>query len=364
MRKFMAAPALLMAAALAACGGGDCPPSSPSSPPPVHLRYSAQVTFGDALSDVGSYAVGAVRDLGGGQFTINGNNTATNPALTGKNWTEVMAAELGLPAPCAAQTGLDGDPARGFSVPVQDHAGCLGYAQGGARVTNPIGVLNAATGSPLGALTAPVTAQVAHHLAAAGGQFSGSEIVFVNAGGSDLRMLLNEVKAKGAHDSDARQAIDAMTQAASELGDLVKLQMLAKGAKFVVVNNLPDPCSTPGGMAESEAIREIASAMAAAFNAELRICFEGLDGVLLVDLDALMRSEVANPSAFGLSNVTTAACTANELGGLALVCNGSNTLAGVDVSHYMFADDVHPTPYQYALMERNVVEKMKAKGWL
>jgi outer membrane lipase/esterase len=127
--------------------------------------------------------------------------------------------------------------------------------------------------------------------------------------------------------------------------------------------HLPAPFNTPGGMAEQEPFREIASEMAAAFNTELRACFDGLDKVLLVDLDALIRDEVANPAAHGLSNVTSAACGFNPLGGLSVVCNGANTLPG-DVSHYMFADFVHPTPYQYSLMARNVAEKMRAKGWL
>ncbi|UUZ46896.1 hypothetical protein LP420_24640 [Massilia sp. B-10] len=90
------------------------------------------VSFGDSLSDVGSYAVGTIAAVGGGKFTINGNNTAKNATLTGKNWTELMATQFGLPAPCAAQTGLDGDPTKGFSVPVVNHTECLSYAQGGA----------------------------------------------------------------------------------------------------------------------------------------------------------------------------------------------------------------------------------------
>jgi phospholipase/lecithinase/hemolysin len=368
MGKLNVAPALCIAAVLAACGGGDCdPPSSPGYPPPVeHVRFTAQVTFGDGLSDVGSYAVGAVHDLGGGQFTINGNNTAINPALTGQVWTILMATRLDLPAPCAAMTGLDGDPALGFSVPVQQHAGCYGYAQGGARVTNPIGVQSGATGAALGALTVPVAAQVANHLAAMGGSFSGNEIIFVQAGGADLQMQLNDLKAHGNpnNPADVHEALAAMTAAANELGDLIKAQMLAKGAKFIVVQNLPDPSSTPGGMAEPEEVRRLASDMAAAFNDALKSCVVGLDEVLLVDLDAMMRDEVANPAAFGLTNASTPACASNALGGLSLVCNATNMLGWVDVSHYMFADWIHPTPFQHTLIARNVAEKMVAKGWL
>jgi phospholipase/lecithinase/hemolysin len=465
MRKTNVALALLTAAALASCGGGDC--DTPVTPPPPHATFSAQVTFGDGLNDVGSYAVGAVLGMGGGKFTINGDNTASNPALTGKNWTELTAAQFGLAAPCAAQTGLDGDPAQGFSVPVANHTGCFGYAQGGARVTDPIGLFNAATGSPLGALTVPVATQVANHLAAVGGKFAGDEIVFVNGGASDLRILLNEVKAGAAAAADeagktvfdtafpnilanllaqgasnpgaaeeailaavqpelanpahtldsivavevasaaaqpgnaavaslavygplvdqaqtdaqaladinaskasahyiaehGAQAIAAITATANDLGYLIKNEILGKGASRVVVSNLPDPASTPGGRAEQQNVQDLATAMADAFNAALKACVDPFDSVLLIDLEALYRDEVANPGSFGLTDATTAACGPNALGGLSLLCNASNTLAGVDVSHFMFADRVHPTPFQGTLIAHHVLERMTAKGW-
>jgi phospholipase/lecithinase/hemolysin len=30
----------------------------------------------------------------------------------------------------------------------------------------------------------------------------------------------------------------------------------------------------------------------------------------------------------------------------------------------MFADDIHPTPYEYSLVARYVAEQMMVKGWL
>src|SRR5258706_13237320 len=103
MRHTKFALALFTAGALAACGGSDTGDQS------LKVQYTAQVTFGDSLSDVGTYAVGGVAALGGGKYTINGDGTATNAALTGKNWTEVREAHLGLPPPCAPQTALPGE---------------------------------------------------------------------------------------------------------------------------------------------------------------------------------------------------------------------------------------------------------------
>ena len=86
MRHFKFALTLLAAAALASCGGGGAGDQS------TKVKFSAQVSFGDSLSDVGTYDVGTVQALGGGKYTVNG--------AAAKNWTELMAAQFGLPAPC------------------------------------------------------------------------------------------------------------------------------------------------------------------------------------------------------------------------------------------------------------------------
>jgi phospholipase/lecithinase/hemolysin len=120
-------------AVLAGCGGTDPAPGDQS----VKVKYSAQVSFGDSLSDVGSYAVGTVAALKGGKFTINGDNTAINPPDR-QELDRADGCPTGPAAPCAAVTGLDGDASKGFSVATAN-AGCYGYAMGGSRVTNPVG---------------------------------------------------------------------------------------------------------------------------------------------------------------------------------------------------------------------------------
>jgi outer membrane lipase/esterase len=215
MRKTSFALALLTAAVLTACGGNG--PSAGNQTPKT--KFSNQITFGDSLSDVGTYAVGAVAALGGGKYTINGNNTAVSPELTGKNYTTLMvAAQLGLPAPCAAQTGLLGTAAAGFSVPVVDHPECFNYAQGGARVTNPIGPGNKALDKPgavsLGQMTVPVVTQIANHLKKVGGKFKGDELVIVMAGGNDALEQLGELSAGGTAAGGQALATSLVTQLA------------------------------------------------------------------------------------------------------------------------------------------------------
>lgn len=457
MRQTNLVLAVLTAAVLAACGGSD----GGGSPAPVAKpTFASQVTFGDSLSDVGTYAVGAVAALRGGKYTINGDNTAINPALTGKNWTELMAAQFKLAAPCAAQTGLDGSAANGFSVPVVNYANCYGYAQGGARVTNPVGPANKLTGSALGQLTVPVVTQVANHLAKSSGAFKGNEIVFVMAGGNDALMLLGELSAAAtaagtkagaakfasslatqlaagatnpataaaaigaAMQTEAARAgstseslvavavgtaavqpgnaavaspavygpmvVKAQAEAAAAgaaagaaygaengpklvavMGDtglalaaIIKTELIAKGANYVVVNNLPDLGSSPSGKSQPASTQTLINGMVTAFNTALKVGLDGTDSkVVQVDLFTLSNDQVKNPGNYGFTNVTTPACGANALGRTSLVCNATNVIPG-DVSHYMWADDVHPTPYASSLIAKAVSEQMALKGWL
>jgi phospholipase/lecithinase/hemolysin len=444
--------ALLTAAALAACGG-----TGSSGGDQTHkVAFTQQVSFGDSLSDVGTYNVGAIAAAGGGKFTINGNNTSTNAVLTGKNWTEVLAAELNLPAPCAAQTGLQGadnaNPALDFNVAVVNNANCFNYAQGGARVTDPDGPGNSINRPELGELTVPVVTQVANHLTKTGGKFSGTELVTIMAGGNDVlreltklstaatlkgtakgrevfpgllvaglvatvpaasqasapaaiggamqaaaqasggdqqavaiagitaaaRLGADPAAAKAAADkagADARAAgaaegakyaadaaeglVKTLGKAGAELATLVKEKIVAKGANYVVVNNLPDVASTPSGKAQDASTQKLIGAMVDAFNAQLKAGLGNDPKIAYVDLFSVSHDQVINPAIYGLTNTTQKACTTES----SLTCT-AKTLSAPDVSHYMFADDIHPTPYEYWLVTRYVLKDMAVKGWL
>jgi len=382
---------LMVALMLAACGGSGgggggggtvLAADAPQVSPP---RFAAQVTFGDNVADVGSYAVGSIAGMGGGKFTVNGDASVYRPELNGKTWTELLAPVFGLPAPCAAQTGLLGDPARGLSVPVVNNPGCYGYAQGGARISEPVGLGNAATGSPLGQLTVPVATQVANHLAATGGGFRGNEIVFVMAGESDVLALWSQLsagawaagQAAGAYGADQARAnyllthgpmaIATVADAGNDLATLVREQIVGRGANYVVVNNLRDLTSTPLGNAEDPALRSLVRTMIETFNRALKAGLDNEPKAAQVDVYALTRDEVSNPAFYALSNTTAPACAPNALGDNSLLCNvytNYNANPSLDVSHYLFADSVYPTPYAHWLIARQVAFGMMAKGWL
>ena len=343
--------ATLASVLLAACGGGGDGDQSPK------LKYSALVSFGDSLSDVGAYAVSAIAQVGGGKYNVNGPN--------GKNWTELLAKQMAVIAPCAAQTGLNsvipGIPA----VAPSNHAGCTSYAQGGARVTNPVGPGNIATypadpSGALGQLTDPVLNQITRHLTAAGGSFKGDELVTVLAGGNDVFMNLGAVSAQL---QTPAQAVTAMGVAGAELAAYVKNLIVAKGAKFVVVVNLPDVSKTPFAYTLDAPTQGLIQTLSSTFNAQLAAGLSGVD-VLLVDAYSQSIDQAAHPAQYGISNGSKPACDlAKTIFASSLVCTETTLIAG-DVSTYQFADGVHPTPYGYQLFAQFVASQLLAKGWL
>lgn len=337
---------------LAACGGGD----GDQSP---RIKYSKLVVFGDSLSDVGTYATPGIVASGGGKYTVN--------SATAKIWVELLAAQAGLAAPCAAQTGLESSgPLAALAAPVTNVAGCFDYAQGGSRVTNPVGPANKAllafgnTDGYLGQLTDPLVNQFQRHLAASGGSFTGDELVTVLAGGNDV--LLN-LAAVAAGQQDATAAVTAMGQAGGELAAYVKNLVVGKGAKYVVVVALPDISQTPFGLGLDASTRGLVQQMVVTFNAQVASGLTGTAGILQVDAYAQGQDQTAHPDQYSLTNTTTPACdpAKDPLGSLA--CSTATVIAG-DVSHYQYADDVHPTPWGYSLLARYVAKRMLDNGWL
>lgn len=379
--------ALAAAAIVAGCGGGGGGGAG--------VRFASLVSFGDSLSDVGAYKVGTIAAVGGGKWTVN--------SATSRNWTERIAAGIGVSAPCASQTGLLTNIPGLAGAAVVQQPQCTNYAEGSSRVSNiyapnsatlqaaPFGQVN------LGLMATPVTTQVARHLARTGGTFSGTELVTVLAGGNDIFMNMNAVAAAAgggtaavgaavaagwdagtqaavaaggaaAVQAAAGAAVAAMAGAGAELASLVKGQIIARGANYVAVVNLPDVAQTPASMAQDAQTRALVNQAVVAFNTQLAAGLKGTAGVVYVDAYTRSREQVANPAQYGLANVTVPACStvspANPFGGSAITCTALSTVAG-DVSRYLFADGSgHLTPYGYQLLAEYVATQLTNAGWL
>jgi outer membrane lipase/esterase len=376
--------ALAAAALLTACGGSD----------DDKVNFQSVVSFGDSLSDAGTYKVGTIAALNGGKFTVNGGDDGT--------WSERLATALGTPAQCAARTGLLPNKTGITGAAVQDFVACTNYAEGSSRVTfegsGPNGVaLQAAFGEQnLGFMADSIKEQINRHLAKVSA-FGGNDLVTVNGGGNDLFMQLAalgaangggagavatarvagwpqsviDIVANGGNaavNAAASAAVTAMGQAGTELAGYIRTLVVAKGATHVVVRNLGNVNLTPFGRTLDAGTQGLITNMTTAFDNSLRDALGGTAGVIIFDDYAQTGQIDADPAKGGFSNITAVACGPNAFSvpasapGSSIVCNASNLVAG-DTSKYAFADSVHPTPFASQQTADIVLGLMHAAGW-
>ena len=387
---------------LAACGGGDpnVPGSgSPSGAPTTKGSFTAVVSFGDSLSDVGAYAPATslagngTAPFFGGKFTTNDTTTGAPTATPlGKVWVENLAASLGLVVtPAEVGFGASSVKCPAAAVPALATT-CTAYGQGGSRVTDPNGI-----GKSAGALTVPVVTQIANHLTRFT-SFKSSDLVLVYAGNNDVftqfgtfAVAAAQIQANAAAGLitpdqanvqlfAAQQAgNDAMKVAALELVALVKTQILAKGGSYVAVMTLSDIADTPfGNSPQVAAARSVLTALSQTFNLWLR---DGLTGqpVQIIDTYTLFKDGYANPGKFGIVNNTTPACDIAKIqaitggavtDGSSLFCNATpgapynGLTTGADVTTWQFADSVHPTTGGHKIISDTFATQLRAFGWI
>jgi phospholipase/lecithinase/hemolysin len=104
-------------------------------------------------------------------------------------------------------------------------------------------------------------------------------------------------------------------------------------------------------------------AMVTAFNDALQAGLAGTAGVIIVDAFHNIQDEVNHPEQYSLSNVKDTACDLAKVNATSLLCSAATLVAG-DTSHYLFADDVHPTPYGHQLLGQLVSRDLAKAGWL
>ena len=348
-------------AMLAACGGGGGDSTPASSPPAGGVSLQA-VSFGDSLSDVGTYAWYAKANFGGGEFT-------TNP---GAIWTEDVAAYYGSTL-TPAYSG-------GFTMTTPTALGGFGYAQGGARVALQPGISNPTLS------TVPVTTQIQNYLNAHG-SFNSNQLVMIQGGANDIFTAATII---AADPTTAATEVTAVQNAAIALAGAVGT-LLQNGATKIVLANVPDIGKTPLGLSSSDG-GALLTQLSQAFNLTLTTALTQagiLNKVIYVDAYTFIDNMSANAAANGFSvgntgtacNLTqmstsaTAYGTANPsvLNGMtpqqfgqslatSLFCSPQMyTTAGADQS-YMFADSVHPTTRLHALFAKQVESQIAAAG--
>lgn len=283
----------LLSAALAVAALPAVAQSAPDSP------FTQTVFFGDSLTDAGFFRPllpVSVRPVTG-QFT-------TNPGYV---WSQYMADYYGTAA------NPNGNGQTGTN-----------YAAGGARVgVNSTGAL--------GPIPSMAT-QTANYLAANGGRADAHALYTVWGGANDLFAITSG-------GADPTTTIGGAVSA--QIGIVGTLTQA--GAQYILVPTVPDLGVTPAFRAQGALAQAQGTALTVSYNNAL---FSGLAAsnlrVIPLDTFHFLQEVVANPSAYGLTNITGTACqpqiTANSL-----TCNPTSYVSPDAPYTYLFADGVHPT---------------------
>lgn len=272
--------------------------------------YNRLVVFGDSLSDNGNlYALS------------RGTQPASPPYFQGRFSNGPVFTELlGFNA---------GRFAAGASA-----SGSVNYAFGGA-----IAGRETRAGFPPG-----LRDQLDAHLAR-GGTFGAGDLVSVLGGANNLLGPLSQcsVGAAACVANPTGFVTAPALQAATDI-NLIVSQIATRGAGTIVVSNLPRLGLTPrarAGGANGIALGDYAgstfnTALLTGLNATAAT--QASTNIILVDLAKISDTLAANPSAFGLSNVTDA-------------CFNETTLAVcANPDSYLYWDSVHPTAAGHRLL--------------
>ncbi|PVX82893.1 SGNH/GDSL hydrolase family protein [Paraburkholderia unamae] len=334
VRCAISALLVTLVALLAACGGGgggSGGSGGATNTPPGGVQLQV-VSFGDSLSDVGTYAPIASA-VGGGRFT-------TNP---GQVWAQDVAQYYGDTLNAAYTIGFD------HKLSAQSG---LGYAEGGSTVATPANQYDFLS-DVIGNIEMPVNQQVSSYLSAHG-TFNSGQLVLVWAGANDVLRA-----------GTPPAATATVQTAASTLAQVVG-QIVQSGATHVVVVNVPNVGLSPKGRAASDGGANLTQ-LSQLFNATLNGALQanGLQGkVIEIDSYAWVTQLIANFQANGFTVSNTAqACDASKTpDNTSLFCSPATYVAPNADQTYIFADDLHPTTRTHALFAQYVEQQIAASG--
>jgi outer membrane lipase/esterase len=370
---------LAAALALVSCGGGD------SQGPVTRIKVA-----GDSLSDSGTF---------GFKFTVQSGTTTPS-----KIWSDVLSDGLGLSPLCARYSGTGPTAVS----PNPNASGCTSHAIGGGRVSLaavPSYSPELAVGKQL------------EDLGNAGSYASG-DMLLVNGGGNDAAdltgaFLLSRTDGGASYNALLRTKLSAievlaataggeaglalagvlyMQRLATQMAQSVTTHALNKGARRVILVTMPDITRTPrfltllraisttpslGGETAAIFVQTSANAWVQAFNQQLSTAFSGDSRVAIADFFTEFNRWTDTPSAYGLTNATSAACpiVGQDNQGLPTysiaTCTAPNLSANrpagvIDPNWwqtYVFSDNFHGTPKTNQLMGEVVLSLMTARGW-
>jgi phospholipase/lecithinase/hemolysin len=270
--------------------------------------------FGDSLSDAGNISVVTAHQLPVPSIYSDGRFT------NGNVWVQDLAQNLHLrPVTPSLSGGTD-------------------YAYGGAEtgptaahLTNP---------SDLPSQLTEFEARVPHP--------SASALYTVWAGSNDVLDIANSTETPAEKAANVKQAV---TNEVLFIDGLI-----AHGARNLVVMNVPDLGKTPYETARPKSDAQ-STALARTYNAGLgaalqQIVASGAASIDYVNTFGLLDLAVADPAAYGLTNVTQPVWSGN----LTAAGSGVLTATGAAQNGHLFFDDLHPTAAGHMLLADAVTQ--------
>jgi phospholipase/lecithinase/hemolysin len=278
--------------------------------------FSGIYAFGDSLSDVGNASIATLHAVPAGPYS---DGRFSN----GDIWLQDLARNLGLPA-------------------VQpSFAGGTDFAVGGA-LTGP-SLVHAQNPSDLPSQYGEFVAFNPHP--------SPNALYTVWAGSNDVLDIANDASLTPVQQQQAvQQAVN------NEVGIVDGL--IAHGARNLVVLNVPDLSQIP-----YETVRPASDAAAGAlaqqYNADLaaslhQVMASGVASIDLIDTYSLLDSAIANPAAYGFTNVRQPVWTGNLTDPHSGVLNATGAAQG----GFLFFDEMHPTATGHAYVASAVAQTL------
>ncbi len=217
------------------------------------------------------------------------------------------------------------------------------YAMAGARVNT----INPDLPSTLPYQT--IAQQVTAYLAK--GPIDTNALYQINGGGNDLLAL---APAYLAGQITSSQLTAGISQSAIDLaGQAARLQ--AAGAKYIVVQGLPDPGKSP--YAATPAIAAQLTQLGDLYNSTLNAAIGAAKlTVIPVNYAGLQREVIANPSLYGFTNVKDVVCTTAS----SATCGPGTLKDPKGATTWLFADEVHPTTGFHTLVAAATVATIVA----
>ena len=295
-------------------------------------QFSSVVTFGDSLSDAGNTTT-----VDGNAATFAGNSFTTNNDPV---HTQIIAGYYGLN---------------------QQHSviGGSNYAFGGSCAQTATGAATPACVAP----TLPrLNVQIGQYLTPRGGVADPNALYTVLTGANDIFGAIGG----GVWATPPQIIAGATVVAGAVIANVTTLQ--TAGANYIVVYNLPDLARTPQFNTAPTTQQQAFNLASVTFNSALNAGLTGRNGIIPVNLFALVNEIILSPGTYGFTNVTGIACGPGLPGVVSSAACGAVgsgnpfTYAAGTNNSFLFADGVHPTGAGHRLVASVVTSTIAAPG--